>query len=1365
MTPERPSDPPHPGPYIKEHVLPPSLSIKAASELLGVGRPALSNLLNGKASLSSEMALRLEKTFGADSTDLLQRQALFDHAQRRMREPHVAARTYVPAFLTITAREIEGWVHRNLQARALLAVFLRKLVNSTGHNLIRVDFPGYDQAERKGWDGWVEAATATPWIPVGKSGWEFGCNEDPKEKADHDFAAARIKAISPAERLETAFVFATPRRWDGKEKWRREKEALGDWKSVVVYDASDLEQWLEQSIATQGWFAEQLGQAEIGADSLDEHWRKWSYATEPPLSEQIFRRSVQSYTGIIANWLRNAPDRPLILSADSKDEALAFLFCAFNAGELAQSGYKDRVITFSSAQTLRKVLSTTSNLIAVVHTEEVERELSGTYRHLHTIVIRPRNSVEATPDIALELLNYDSFSKALTAMGIEDHHRIDDLARESGYSPTILRRRLSKIPAIKTPPWSKNHEAIKGLIPMMLVGAWHVQSKADCEILSFLAGTAYDEVERQITALLRFDDPPVWSVGKYRGVASKIDAFFAVHAAVTRRDLDDLLFAAGIVLSETDPALELPEHKRIFAGLHGKTREHSSALRGGICETLLLLAVHGNTLFAGRLGINLEHSVNALIRSLLTPLSPEKLLSQNDDLPRYAEAAPDEFLNIIEEDLRTTEPQLYALMKPAASGIFWGGCPRTGLLWALEILAWKPERLLRVSEIFAQLAEHKIEDNWINKPVNSLLAIYRAWLPQTAASLDDRTSALQALVRRFPSVAWQVCLDQYAPGHQVGHYSERPRWRSDAAGAGHGVTDRERYEFVRKALDLALAWPNHDEQTLGDLVANLQGVPPDEEWRVWDLIESWAKQTADDERKAILRERIRRCAFKNRDNKQPTTTSEAKDRAREIYALLTPQDPVACHEWLFREHWVQESSDEIEDEHFDVQGREDRVRNERIAALQQIWSEQGFNGLQALIRKSGAESTIGWHMAEAVIDASEAASLLRMCLTLDDSPVAPAKMDELVRGFLSQTDPARREQITGDLLKELPVSGGCRLLKCSPFRGDTWVHVDAQKPEVRAQYWRDVYPGWLRQDFPDINEAVDRLLAAGRPRAAFFAVHLVLKQVETTRLKRLLRELATTTSEAADTNLIREHELSSALNVIEKRPGVTRDDMAQLEFLFISVLEHSRRGIPNLAYEVSESPALFVHALALAFKRRDNDQDPPEWCINNQKQKVAAAQAAYSLLEKSKRVPGTDNTGVIEAERLRGWLTEARSLCEKYGRAEVGDQRIGQLLAGCPPGSDGIWPCEAVRETLEEVRSKHIAEGMAIGVYNSRGVHACAPGGNQERTLAQKYRNWSRRLVFAYPYVANFVEQIARRYDDEAGWHDAQDAIQRRLPE
>ena len=54
----------HPGTYVRETIIPPGMSVKDAAKRLGIGRPALSNFLNLKSSLSPEMAVRLEKTFG-----------------------------------------------------------------------------------------------------------------------------------------------------------------------------------------------------------------------------------------------------------------------------------------------------------------------------------------------------------------------------------------------------------------------------------------------------------------------------------------------------------------------------------------------------------------------------------------------------------------------------------------------------------------------------------------------------------------------------------------------------------------------------------------------------------------------------------------------------------------------------------------------------------------------------------------------------------------------------------------------------------------------------------------------------------------------------------------------------------------------------------------------------------------------------------------------------------------------------------------------------------------------------------------------------------------------------------------------------
>ena len=83
--------PPHPGDFIRTEIIAPAgLSVTAAAAAaLNVSRPALSSLLNAKADLSGDMALRIEKAFGVKMDTLMRMQASYDIAQTRKREKQI----------------------------------------------------------------------------------------------------------------------------------------------------------------------------------------------------------------------------------------------------------------------------------------------------------------------------------------------------------------------------------------------------------------------------------------------------------------------------------------------------------------------------------------------------------------------------------------------------------------------------------------------------------------------------------------------------------------------------------------------------------------------------------------------------------------------------------------------------------------------------------------------------------------------------------------------------------------------------------------------------------------------------------------------------------------------------------------------------------------------------------------------------------------------------------------------------------------------------------------------------------------------------------------------------------------------------
>jgi addiction module HigA family antidote len=89
--------PPHPGEFIREEIFEElNLSVNEAAKVLGVRRATLSDLVNGKAALSPEMALRVEKAFGVNMETLLRMQAWHDADEMRRRSGEIEVRRYTP---------------------------------------------------------------------------------------------------------------------------------------------------------------------------------------------------------------------------------------------------------------------------------------------------------------------------------------------------------------------------------------------------------------------------------------------------------------------------------------------------------------------------------------------------------------------------------------------------------------------------------------------------------------------------------------------------------------------------------------------------------------------------------------------------------------------------------------------------------------------------------------------------------------------------------------------------------------------------------------------------------------------------------------------------------------------------------------------------------------------------------------------------------------------------------------------------------------------------------------------------------------------------------------------------------------------
>jgi len=1318
------------------------MSVSEAARRLEVGRPALSNLLNGKATLSRTMARKLERTFGADAAELLRMQADADEQSEQTARTRINASGY----LNINASDIENWADaRQISSRSVLPVLVRRLIHTTTDGVTELDFHGNEEAERKGWDGEVDTDIASDKVPAGRSGWELSCSKDLPRKPTSDISS-REREIEKSERAMTSFVFVSGRRWPGKEGWAKTRRASGAWKDVRAYDADDLAQWLEYSPATQIWFAEQIDRPVDGVKSLSRCWEEWSHACEPELPASLFKGFEEQYRTTLHGWLKDNQDRPLILTADSTAEGLAFLSVALPDQEA------DCAMVVSTPDALQRTSAAVLRDVIVIDSPELEPLAGPLFKSHRVVIVRPKTSIETSAGIALDQIEHEPFCQALSDMGF-GHEDVSSLSAQSARSATILRRMFAKAPELKRPSWAgKDPSASRKLLPILFAGAWSKSNKSDCEIVAELAHKPYDEVERDIAELAAIPDAPVWAIGAYRGAICRKDALFAAHEAILDTDIEEFLDWAQLILSEDDPALDLEPDQRWSAAIYNKKRDISGALYDSIGEMLVLLSVYGEQLFRER-SINVASKVSRVVSELMENKTTRELMSLSPALQHLAEAAPATFLDCIEADLSSPEPQVLTMLRSVEPGSM-DSPDRTNLLWALELLAWDEEFYFRVVRILAKLSLTPITDNWSNKPENSLESLISCWHPETTVEIERRIQALRIIVQEFPAVGWRLCLSQVGAMHGMATPNSRPTYRSIGLHGSRQVTNVEFWKVVDTCWDLLFRAPAYTAEMIGDLLQEIdsEGTPKEYRVKLVSLLGKWGETASEKDRASVVQS-LRRAGF-SPDRAPSHNESKFGIELRKIAKRLQPSDIVERRQWLFAEHYIPQSRTELFDDQFDPKKREEWISNCRDVAALKIYKAAGIDGIFKLIESGNASFVVGRHLANGIIDEKIPTVVWELLQqrTLEDA----LKVRSAISGLLLKHGDGGVTQLVTAIIEALPVTGNERdefileiLLAC-PFEASTWDLVEKSYPDQTTQYWSKAIPIPWRLTAQEYEQMIDRLLKVNRPRAAFAAIYHSVKDVEPKTVANLLSALIEESDEEPGTYPIDGYAIDSALAYIHERKAVPTDALARFEYLFVDALRHSKHGIPNFEQRVAKNPGSFVELVVLRYRREDGGEDPEEFRLPEGADLKAVIHKVYNVLEMISRTPGSADDGTIDVDALIGWVKEARRMLVGLSREGTGNRRIGQLLGKCPSGSDGVWPHEAVRVALERIGNEDILNGMALAVYNSRGVVWRGPGGDQERALATKYNTWSKAVALQFPVAAKLLRNIASYYTADA---------------
>jgi hypothetical protein len=863
----------------------------------------------------------------------------------------------------VKALLIKQWSDQD-KAKSTLPVLLRKLINSTASpdSIKKIDFPAYENSQTPGFDGEVEfiyvesSSAATSKIPSGKSVWELGTGNDPKKKADEDYTK-RTEKIPEEERKKTTFIFVTPRNWQGKKTWQDKKQKENKWKEIIVYDASDLEQWLEQSPQATTWFLEENDQHDTQIQTLDEYWKIWCN-TLPKLNKTLFKQQVTKHQESFSNWLNNkATAKKFVIVADSCDEGLAFLTCLFDE---VPKDISDTALIVKSTEALRKLRYAQYKGIVIIDSSCEQENISSDFSDSVSMIIisdEPTDDKsDIKPDIKLDRPSDHDFYCALKEMKINPD-KINSYIEYCAFSPTRLRRLLSPFPEVKNPKWSKHEDICRKLIPITLAGSFVKTNNKHREIIKKLFDTTkYHDVEKAIRFLVNQDKTLLFEKRHTTGVKSQTEKLFLIQKYITESDLNIFYEVAKEVLNfnQNDP------------------------LHQGICDSLILLSIHGNQWFEKSfINNNIQAKVDKIIKNLLETF--KKDVWSSIYLQKYAEAAPEIFLERVEKYL---DNAVLSSFKDIAEK----------LLWSLEVLAWNENILDRVVKILTFLVQNT--DESIKKPIDSLINIFGFWIPQTSANSEKRQEILNNLMLcdKTKFIGFKICINLF--NNDNPNYSAKPKYR--AYSTQHvEVQKLENPDFISYAKQQIFAYNNHDEKSLIMLVEAMAKSSFNNEdcEKIWEKIFTWISNNQSDSSKAELREVIRLHFFSLDDKK-----------AKEAYEKLEPKDLLWKNRWLFAkdefgiEEWpfaneLYKTGQEYQEMHEKIK---EKIKEHQKTAISEIWQKQNIDGIIEFLKLCNNCFGIGLLVRE-IIDQDKIIPLFdKLFLT------EKIKIDNFLNGFFNE---------------------------------------------------------------------------------------------------------------------------------------------------------------------------------------------------------------------------------------------------------------------------------------------------------------------------------------------------------------------------
>lgn len=1225
----------------------------------------------------------------------------------------------------ITSTNLKLWADTN-DCEQTLPELVRKLIVASTTKCDRLSFPSGDATFLPGFDGVVSCKDDIDLIPSGISVWECGSDKNIKGKIDGDFSK-RVNNPLGVEKNNSTFIFVTPRIWRGAETWLKSHE--GEWGKIVIYTAVELESWIDKTPAVGMWLAEKLNILPSRGYKLPiTFWNEWGQGKDYLLPYKIVLSGREEISEKIIDTCEKTGS--IILESLTQNEGIAFAIASIMTSSKSEM-LKDKMIIVNEKNAFDDLVHHYSNLILITSLTD---DIHYATKRGHAIIVVSTPDEQLKGAITLPIIDKEGFVAALTEVGIDDG-KARKIALDTARDINVFRRRCGIM--VDKPKWIKS---TTDLMPALLAGKWMDNIEGDRAVLETLSGMEYNQFESKLYDHLFEEETPLIHIGNMWRIRSPYEAIAYLQKKITPKILNQFREICQNLIQDDDPnALEKISSDSIY--LKQYKQKYSSTIKEGFFQNLCLMSI-------------VDHSdceqlhcwVDDTMKLLLKDWDLLRFLSNSHYLTILAETSPNAFLDFVEHLPIEIVDMIFTPIKTNYSLSGWE-ILYTDILFAMEMLAWEPEYLNRVTALLFRFSEYKNDSNYGNKPENSIYNIYRLYLPQTHVSFENRLQIIRSYAPKYKNIIYKICEKNceslvrcFCEPNQ--YY----RWRLFGEFASPKYFNRVSIKQLNAIVTLMLDCCDYsNEAILGIITISAKKSMGNLRMQILDKVRDNMTNLSDTKNIADGLRKIIHHHLAYLDSDWSLNELELKPY-NDLLEEIEPKDLLSKSTWLFEYHYIKLPYTEEKD--FDKSQRE--LFTVRTKALQEIidfygqdgiWEfeklvkcpESMANGLVSIYNEKIIYSVIEKYRTKEIRESFAKAYFCELCHK--DLPSYAALAKKIIESDSELVIVLYAPNYVAELAK---IASDCGY-------------------EIKRRYWESVSTGFILGNADNI---IRELIGVKRYSDAIELLCNVRNTIQMSDLEIVNLIYSFITENEQTKNQMDLFYVETLLKDLDKSEDseVIRL-LVQIEFLLFRVLENGyKTSQMRLIKEFSHNPELLFQLVELTYKP-DDESDEHLADIASKNDTALREHASYILLFGKNIVSFVDNNGEINGAFMNQYIDQLYKLAKQKKREKAIDYVVGDILGDIP--RDGDYPPTALCELVERLNSDIVDQHIRIRIFNSRGLTSRTynEGGDQERNIALKLKDYREKTKLSYPRMTKIFDDLITEYQRQAKYEDDEASI------